>query len=246
MQANSSEKFKNLMHDLGKPTKRGVRNCPKCGKVNGTRGLQCKNAQCDFVFKEGMRKKAFHAFAKKIITKPSIQLYSVRMRDKGPDYRGIVQLPLVQDSHGNPARDVSTKVLLSVLGNTAKCYVDACARARLATNQSGQVACAHVKAAIESTDTAQELPIGNLESLDIPYTARSQMLDLMSESSEPLVQRVSQNCMIVRCKKDVKKPLGFLHMFFTSTSRLKERLSANDSFFCSCKDFKVTHRHCSV
>ena len=36
---------------LGKPTMRGIRKCPKCGTYNGTRGLSCKNKQCDMVFK---------------------------------------------------------------------------------------------------------------------------------------------------------------------------------------------------
>lgn len=39
--------------DLGKPTMRGIRKCPKCGTFNGTRGLSCKNKTCDMVFKAG-------------------------------------------------------------------------------------------------------------------------------------------------------------------------------------------------
>ena len=33
-----------------------VRKCPKCGTYNGTRGLSCKNKQCDMVFKEAEQK----------------------------------------------------------------------------------------------------------------------------------------------------------------------------------------------
>jgi Putative treble-clef, zinc-finger, Zn-binding len=43
--------------DLGRPTLRGVRKCPKCGTVNGTRGLSCKNQRCDVVFKNRNIKK---------------------------------------------------------------------------------------------------------------------------------------------------------------------------------------------
>ena len=227
--------------DLGKPTKRGVRKCPKCGVINGTRGLQCKNASCEFVFKEGIRKKAFNVFAKKVITGSNIKIYSVRMRDKGPDYRGFVQLPLVHDPDGNPAKNVSPKILLSVLGSTAKCYVDACARSKPTNNQSVQVACSHIKSAIESSSVAQELPIGDVGALNIPLAMRSQMMDLVTQNSAPLVQRVTQNCMVVKCKANVKKPLGYLHMFFTSAAKLQDRGSASDSFFCSCRDFKVFH-----
>ncbi len=31
---------------------RGVKRCPRCGTINGTRGLSCKNRHCDMVFKE--------------------------------------------------------------------------------------------------------------------------------------------------------------------------------------------------
>ena len=43
-----------VLGDLGKPTMRGIRKCPKCGTYNGTRGLSCKNKQCDMVFKVEM------------------------------------------------------------------------------------------------------------------------------------------------------------------------------------------------
>ena len=41
-----------LLSDLGRPTRRGVRKCPRCGMLNGTRGLSCKNRSCDMVFKD--------------------------------------------------------------------------------------------------------------------------------------------------------------------------------------------------
>ncbi|CAB4061122.1 unnamed protein product [Lepeophtheirus salmonis] len=41
-----------LFGGLGKATRRGIRKCPKCNTVNGTRGLSCKNKSCEFVFKE--------------------------------------------------------------------------------------------------------------------------------------------------------------------------------------------------
>lgn len=61
-----------VLGDMGKPTMRGIRlachaminycfidlirKCPKCGTYNGTRGLSCKNKQCDMVFKEAEQK----------------------------------------------------------------------------------------------------------------------------------------------------------------------------------------------
>ena len=49
-------KKKIFFGDLGKATKRGVRKCPQCGTINGTRGLSCKNSLCDMVFKESLEK----------------------------------------------------------------------------------------------------------------------------------------------------------------------------------------------
>ena len=43
-----------------------------------------------------------------------MQVFSVRLRDRGPDYRGFVQLPLVQDQDGNPASVVDASVLAQV------------------------------------------------------------------------------------------------------------------------------------
>lgn len=51
--------MKSLFADLGRPTLRGIRKCPKCGTVNGTRGSKCKNKECDVVFRgKGRRKEA--------------------------------------------------------------------------------------------------------------------------------------------------------------------------------------------
>ncbi|XP_040583613.1 uncharacterized protein C2orf42 homolog [Lepeophtheirus salmonis] len=63
-----------LFGGLGKATRRGIRKCPKCNTVNGTRGLSCKNKSCEFVFKEP------NPDGKKLIC-PSLlpgTLYSVR------------------------------------------------------------------------------------------------------------------------------------------------------------------------
>ena len=55
MSMSTSASAKSLLSGLGKATRRGVRRCPKCGTVNGTRGLSCKNRNCDMIFKEGAK-----------------------------------------------------------------------------------------------------------------------------------------------------------------------------------------------
>jgi hypothetical protein len=55
MSSSSTSATTVLFTGLGKATRRGVRKCPKCGTVNGTRGLSCKNSSCDMVFKEATK-----------------------------------------------------------------------------------------------------------------------------------------------------------------------------------------------
>ena len=76
------------------------------------------------MFKEKEKKRGHSADSVKIITGSNIKVYSVRLRDRGPDYRGFVQLPLVQDEHGNPTNSVDPQLLASA----SRCYVDTCSR----------------------------------------------------------------------------------------------------------------------
>ena len=45
-------KLKSLLSDLGRATMRGVRKCPQCGTLNGTRGNACKNKNCNAKFRD--------------------------------------------------------------------------------------------------------------------------------------------------------------------------------------------------
>lgn len=227
------DKLKTLFEDLGKPTLRGVRKCPKCGTYNGTRGISCKNKACDAVFKEKEKKKGHSAEAVKIITGSTVQVFSVRLRDRGPDYRGFVQLPLVQDLDGNPAPIVDTNVLASA----ACCYVESCSRS---TAGPAQEPCCHIRAAIEYTHEAQPLTLKNsvLNSLQADNETKQAIWLLATETTGPLVQRVTKNIMVVKCKPNPKHPLGFLHFAFFETSR--NRSQPEHKFQCSCKSFKVS------
>nr|CAD7462620.1 unnamed protein product [Timema tahoe] len=63
---------------------------------------------------------------------------------------------------------------------------------------------------------------------------------LATETTGPLVQRVSKNIMAVKCKASPKHPLGYLHFSFF-VSRLKDRVE--NKFFCSCTAFKGQVKH---
>lgn len=227
------EKLKSLLEDLGKPTMRGVRKCPKCGTYNGTRGISCKNKACDAVFKEREKKKGHSAESVKIITGSTVQVFSVRLRDRGPDYRGFVQLPLVQDLDGNPAQSVDPAVLASA----ARCYVDSCSRNTATPIQAEP--CQHIKAAIGCEGEAQPLTLKNsvLNSLQVTNETKQAIWLLATETTGPLVQRVTKNIMVVKCKPNPKQPLGFLHFAFFETSR--NRTQPEHKFQCSCRAFKV-------
>jgi hypothetical protein len=60
---------------------------------------------------------------------------------------------------------------------------------------------------------------------------------LATETTGPLVQRVTKNIMVVKCKASPKQPLGFLHFAFFETTR--NRQQPDYKFQCSCKAFKV-------
>lgn len=234
MAVQSPDKLKALFEDLGKPTLRGVRKCPKCGTFNGTRGISCKNKACDAVFKDREKKKGHSADAVKIVTGSTVQVFSVRLRDRGPDYRGFVQLPLVQDLDGNPAESVDPEVL----SQAARCYVDSCHRNTTQHNLSAE-ACPHIRSAIGCGQEAQPLTLKNsvLNSLQVSNETKQAIWLLATETTGPLVQRVTKNIMVVKCKPNPKQPLGFLHFAFFESARNKSQPERR--FQCSCRAFKV-------
>lgn len=236
---------KNLLEGLGKATLRGVRKCPKCGIFNGTRGVSCKNKQCDAVFKEADQKikKSVGADAIKVVTESTDQLYSVRVRDRGPDYRGFVELPLIQDldtsgacDDPNQASSIDSATAEIITQTAAKCYI--CKKSNANSNLNVE-ACWHIKAAMNCYVEAVPLTLKNnaLETLSISCEIKQAIWCLATESTGPLVQRVSKNVMVVKCKPHPKFNLGFLHFSFFEPS--KRQSGAEPRFHCSCKEFKV-------
>ena len=55
------------------------------------------------------------------------QFFSVRVRDKGPDYRGFVHLPTIRVLDGNIANLASDTSLIAQ--TAASCLIDSCQRA---------------------------------------------------------------------------------------------------------------------
>ncbi|XP_011505254.1 PREDICTED: uncharacterized protein C2orf42 homolog isoform X2 [Ceratosolen solmsi marchali] len=237
----TEDRFQSLLADLGKATLRGVRKCPKCGTYNGSRGACCKNKYCDAIFKEPSERRKLSAEACKLITGSSTQVFSVRIRDKGPDYRGFVQLPIVNLIS-------SSDVIASIAQNSALCFVDNCEKSFNNTvlqcheKEASEILtsnCQHIQAALRCYAEAQPLTLRNsiLSSLNVNNETKQEIWLLATETSGPLVQRVSKNIMAVKCKASSKHPLGYLHFSFFST-KFKDKIE--HKFFCSCNSFKIS------
>ncbi|KAL0275894.1 UNVERIFIED_CONTAM: hypothetical protein PYX00_003614 [Menopon gallinae] len=226
------------IHGLGRATLRGVKKCPKCGTSNGTRGTSCKNKSCDVVFKESGGRKKFSMEASRLDTGTSTRVYSVRVRDKGPDYRGFVQLPIIQPSGIN----LDEGTLMS--NSTALCFVEPCQRnfnnsllqCHERKGEVNLVVCSHIRAALRCFSEAVPLSINTsvLDVLNISQEIKEEIWSLITDTAGPVVQRVSKNIMAVKCKASPKHPLGYLHFSFNLTSK-----GENDNqFSCSCSMFK--------
>lgn len=231
-----SSDAKSLLSGLGRATLRGVRKCPNCGTYNGTRGVSCKNKKCNIVFKE---KKKFSSEACRLVTGNSTQIYSVRVRDKSPDYRGFVRLP--QLAAQTNAQDTTSFRWGS---ETALCFIDSCQRlfdsSILKCHETEQCLvtpmCQHIEAAMKSENEASTLTLRNsiLSSLNISNNLKQDIYLLASQTSGPLVQRVSKNVMAVKCLVTSKHPLGYLHLTF-SFSKSKDKME--NKYHCSCSEY---------
>ncbi|KAM6331308.1 uncharacterized protein FN964_014872 [Alca torda] len=130
--ASVRTKVPSFLSDLGKATLRGIWKCPRCGTYNSTRGLIRKSKTCGTIFHYSTRKQP-SVDAVKIITGLDFQVYSVRQRDRGPDYRCFVELAVSETAIQTVDRTIITqppamewgkelerKVLLLTRCNTTK------------------------------------------------------------------------------------------------------------------------------
>ncbi|GCB63038.1 hypothetical protein scyTo_0011558 [Scyliorhinus torazame] len=219
-----------FLADLGKPTLRGIKKCPKCGTINGTRGLSCKNKSCGAVFRDGVRKQLPSIDAVRIVTGSASQVYSVRLRDRGPDYRGFVEL-----GTSEAVQTVDGTIITHITG---RCFVPTCFK--VSTQGASEYQCQHVKLATEChlEATPHTLKSSVLNSLQVSGETKQAIWTLATESSGPLVQRITKSIMVVKCKASPKHSLGFLHVSFHEKARMKG--VTERKFYCSCQAFKAS------
>ncbi|XP_059515514.1 uncharacterized protein C2orf42 homolog isoform X2 [Myotis daubentonii] len=218
-----------FLSDLGKATLRGIRKCPRCGTYNGTRGLSCKNKTCGTIFRYGARKQP-SVEAVKIITGSDLQVYSVRQRDRGPDYRCFVELGVSETTIQTVDGTIITQL------SSGRCYVPSCLKA--ATQGVVENQCQHIKLAINCQAEATPLTLKSsvLNAMQASSETKQTIWQLATEPTGPLVQRITKNILVVKCKASQKHSLGYLHTSFVqkiSAKSLPER-----RFFCSCQTLK--------
>uniref|UniRef100_A0A673T2Z6 Chromosome 2 open reading frame 42 n=1 Tax=Suricata suricatta TaxID=37032 RepID=A0A673T2Z6_SURSU len=218
-----------FLSDLGKATLRGIRKCPRCGTYNGTRGLSCKNKTCGTIFRYGARKQP-SVEAVKIITGSDLQVYSVRQRDRGPDHRCFVELGVSETTIQTVDGTVITQL------SSGRCYVPSCLKA--ATQGVVENQCQHIKLAVNCQAEATPLTLKSsvLNAMQASPETKQILWQLATEPTGPLVQRITKNILVVKCKASQKHSLGYLHTSFVqkiSAKSLPER-----RFFCSCQALK--------
>ena len=240
-----AEKRRRILGDLGKATKRGVRKCPQCGTLNGTRGLSCKNSLCDMVFKEIIDKpRKLNLEACKLITEQGSSpcnwttIFSIRVKDRCPDYlRGFVQIEFddltrsEEATEPNPILLQLESVELSPVKGT--CYVLGCNKRCQTAKLGSEEVCIHVLSCVSRNDFTESQPFtlkhSVLNSMNLSDESK-QKIFLKASSEGPLVQRVTQTTMVVKCDKDQLHPLGYLHTYFFK----KTTENSHSKFGCSC------------
>ncbi|KFM77015.1 hypothetical protein X975_14457, partial [Stegodyphus mimosarum] len=208
-----TEKQKNLFEDLGKPTLRGVRKCPKCGTYNGTRGLSCKNKACKLIFKvvKEKIKTSSTTDAVKINNNSNLQIYSVKFQDSSDELRCFVHLPIIE---GIEALQDASEITV-IKRSAAICYAKSCRKPLddMCTITLNLNPCAHADLVVNCVAHAEPLNLKKmiLNVLPISNEAQEEIWCLASKSDEYLIQRVTKSTFAIRCNPDDQHPLGFLH-----------------------------------
>ncbi|KAM6106796.1 uncharacterized protein C2orf42 homolog [Pterocles gutturalis] len=229
--ASVRTKVPSFLSDLGKATLRGIRKCPRCGTYNGTRGLSCKNKNCRTVFRYGTRKQP-GVDAVKLVTGSDLQVYSVRQRDRGPDYRCFVELGVSETAIQTVDGTIITQL------SSGRCHVPSCVKAAAQGVVENQ--CQHVKLALNCQTEATPLVLKSsvLNSMQASPETKQTLWQLATEPTGPLVQRVTKNVLVVKCKASAKHSLGYLHASFAQ--KLSAKALAEHRFSCSCQPSKST------
>ncbi|KAM9368607.1 uncharacterized protein C2orf42 homolog [Phaethornis superciliosus] len=233
-------KVPSFLSDLGRATLRGIRKCPRCGTYNGTRGLSCKNKSCGTIFRPASRKNQHQhqedrpqpppptLDAVRILTGSPLRVFSVRQRERGPEQRCFVEL-----GGSEPGVQTGQGTFLTQLGSP-RCHLPACLKATAQGVAEKQ--CQHVKLALDCQVEATPLALKSsvLNAMQVPLETKQSLWQLATEPPGPLVQRVTKNVLVVKCKASQKHSLGYLHASFGQRLGGGDGTSSQQCCSCSC------------
>lgn len=236
-----TEKPKIAFENLGKATMRGIRKCPKCGTLNGTRGLACKNKACRLLFKFPKEKVTTTpgVDAAKIISNTDLQIYTVKFAETNDNVRCFVHLPVIE---GIEALQDATEIKI-IKQSAAMCYASTC---RKPFDDVGTITlnlnpCLHTQFIVNCSLEAQPLAVKHevVKIMPLPEDIRQEIYLMLEDNSDSLVQRITKNTVVVKCNSQIKvgeiiqfkHPLGFLHFsVFEPTKHSK-----NFKILCDCQ-----------
>ncbi|XP_042895170.1 uncharacterized protein C2orf42 homolog isoform X1 [Parasteatoda tepidariorum] len=231
----TEKKPKSLFENLGKPTLRGVRKCPKCGTYNGTRGLACKNKDCSMKFKVLKTKHSDAAEAVKINSCNifGLQIFSVKIQEAEDDSRCFIRLPLIE---GMETLQDEQEVSI-ITRSAAVCFAANCRKPTEDTNTItlNMNPCNHTLPVVNCTVEAKPLILKEaiLNVLPISDAMKQEICSLITKPEEEthLVQRINKHTMVVKCVPDESHPLGFLHFFLYEPVKNARKYK----ILCECK-----------
>jgi hypothetical protein len=249
--------------DLGKPTKRGIKRCPSCNTINGTRGARCKNKKCNIILRDNNIKlvntssnlttqiiyQNQNSDAIKLVTDSQLEIMSVRVNNRGNDYRGIIELPTIQDSNGklvsclnvnnNLFEMFDKNELNRLLTVNSKCYIDNCVKQMINKSVANEQPCQHISLAVKCTKEAQPLQLksSSLSLLEITNEMKTDIMKIACNTPGPLVQRISKETFAVKCVDEEKFPFGYLHVYFHDVKDKSDLVMKK--FSCTCLYYKV-------
>ena len=215
--------------------KRGSQACPYCGILNGNRAFNCKSCSRNLRLQEGAKKRPRSAVDVSDLYSPTElhpkpkRFYSVRVRNRGPDYRTFVSMHTSLED--------------------MECHYEACTTARDARIRSSSIACgsresatvsgppcghlAMVQKELETTDDESICLTLNetiLHQLPFPSTTKEELVTLQQRHST-LIKRVSPETFLVRGEVSQQHQFGLLHVRLTKTA------NSSSKFYCPCSNF---------
>lgn len=141
-----------MFSDLPRYTMKSIRRCPQCEHFNGYRANMCGNKKCKHPFKPKANGKISPVESCQIITNfSSPKCVSVRVRNKGPDYRAFVEVNKIQNSQ------VASNSKLSLTVVSARCSFTFCVRSTISNGNdapSKLPRCTHIEAAMNCSTVA--------------------------------------------------------------------------------------------